>query len=252
MEMTSVIQQSRERLVSFVREHRLSGEEVRVKIGTLSSRQAIGIPERKDFPLLVGKEVMIEAQFRDSCGQAFTSRPETFEGIIDDVVNLDPGNTSNRAIFFATLNAITVNLKIVTGTRHCRDEEPEKCGAEIAKSLLSRFGRIKIGMVGYQPAILYHLAQNFGVDNVRCSDLDPKNVGSLKHDVLILDGEKENINLIRWCDLMLITSSTCVNGSFDVLNAEVIAQRKRLIVFGVTGASVAALLGIERICPFAH
>jgi hypothetical protein len=168
------------------------------------------------------------------------------------VVNLDLENTSNRAIFFATLNAVAANLGMVIGTRHCRDKEPEECGAEIAKSLLSRFGKIKVGMIGYQPAILYHLAQAFGVENVRCSDLDPKNIGSLKHGVQILDGNKENKDLIRWSDLMMITSSTCVNGSFDELNAEVIAQGKKLIVFGVTGASVAALLGIERICPLAH
>ena len=66
-----MLSKAREKLIDMVKDHNLTGERVNVTIGTLSADQAIGSPVRPDFALLGGKEVMIEAEFKGSFGQAF-------------------------------------------------------------------------------------------------------------------------------------------------------------------------------------
>ncbi len=252
MELIPVLSEAKERFRAIVTKHQLSGEAVRVNIGQLSAEQAIGAPKRRDFVLLEGKEVIIEARFRDSFGHAFTSQPEEFEGTLDDVLNLALDTDSQRAIFVSTLNAVVAHLGLATGVRHCRDDEPEKCGAYIAQSLREGFGTINIGLVGLQPAILENLVNVFGSGHVRCSDLNPENIGTEKYGVEIWDGKTRNPELVKWSHLVLATSSAIVNGTLDDICREAIQEDKHLIIFGVSGAGISALLGLERICPFGH
>jgi hypothetical protein len=248
-----VLQRVKELFSAIVAEHQMGNDPVRVTVEPLSPRQAIGRPERQDFSLLEGREVMIEAEFRGSFGQAFTDQPQRFRGALDDVRHLNLDSSGNRAVFIATLNAVTSYLGTARGTRHCRDDEPERCGSEIARNLLRDYGRVKAGLVGYQPAILEHLTRAFGVENVKCSDLNPKNIGCHKSRVRIWDGRTETARLIDWSDLLLVTSSATVNDTFDdIYERAVISQQKPLLVFGVTGAGVAALFGLGRICPYGH
>jgi uncharacterized protein (DUF4213/DUF364 family) len=247
-----VLEEVKEKFRAIVEEHRLGEETVQVIIGTLSTEQAIGSPNRQDFPLLEGKEVMIEAQFRGSCGQAFTDRPHDFTGALDDVLGLSLATNDDRAIFIATLNAIMAHLGMVAGVRHCHDEEPEECASQIAQHILATFGKIKVGLIGLQPAILENLVLALGSDNVRCTDLNPKNVGTKKFGTEIWDGQADTTRLIRWCDLLLVTGTTIVNNTFDGIRAEAVSQGKQFIIFGVTGAGVSALLGLEKLCFQAH
>lgn len=252
MKVIPALQKAKERFVTMVDDHKLRGETVRVAIGTLTPEQAIGKPTRQDFALLGGKEVMIEARFKQHFGQAFTSQPQNFSGLLDDVLNLNLDTIDNRAIFIATMNAVCSYLGVIGKVRHCCNQEPEDCGKEISGKLISQYGKIKIGMVGYQPAILENLVKTFGVNHVRCSDLDARNIGANKFGVTICDGSTENKNLIKWCDLLLATGSTHVNNTFDDLYKETVSQDKNFIMFGVTGAGIAALLGLKIICPLAR
>jgi hypothetical protein len=247
-----ILDEVKEKLQTILAKHQLGNETVRVTIGPLSVKQAIGSPGRQDFALPEGREVMIEAQFKGSFGQAFTDQPHNFSGLLKDVLSLSLNTNKERAIFVATLNAVTADLGMVSGVRHCRDEEPEKCGPEIAQYILTNFGRVKIGLVGLQSAILENLVSSLGPHNVQCSDLNPKNVGSYKFGVEIWDGRTGNRKLTRWCDLLLVTSSAIVSNTFDGIREEAISRGKRLVMFGVTGAGVSALLGLERLCFFAH
>jgi hypothetical protein len=247
-----IIEDVRKRFSALIKKRRLGEEEVWVKIVPLSAEQAIGKPERDDFPILKGKEVVIEAQFRESFGHAFTSQPGEFRGTINDIQDLDLNTDRNRAAYICTLNAVMAHLGMVTGTRHCRDDEPERCGKYIAQTLFERFGMIKLGLVGLQPAILENLVGTFGADNVHCTDLNPDNIGSNKFGVIIWDGTTENTALVRWCDVVMITSSALVNNTFDDVRQKALSAGKHLISFGVTGAGICELLGIERLCTFGH
>jgi len=248
-----VLERAKEFFSAIVAEEQLGNDRVRVAVEPLSPRQAIGCPQRRGFALLEGREVMIEAEFRGSLGQAFTGQPQSFQGTLDDVHRLNLGSGANRAVFVSTLNAVTSHLGMATGTRHCRDDEPERCGSEIARNLLKEYGRVKVGLVGYQPAILGNLTRAFGVENVKCSDLSPKNIGSYKSGIRVWDGKTETARLIDWCELLLVTSSATVNDTFDdIYERAVTSQGKPLLLFGVTGTGLAALLGLRRICPFGH
>jgi len=248
-----VLQRAKELFSAIVAGDQLGSGRVRVTVEPLSPGQAIGCPQRRDFALLEGREVMIEAEFRGGLGQAFTGQPQSFQGTLDDVQQLNLGSSANRAVFISTLNAVTSYLGIAKGTCHCRDDEPERCGSEIARTLLKEYGRVRVGLVGYQPAILGNLTRAFGVENVKCSDLSPKNIGSYKSGIRVWDGKTETARLIDWCELLLVTSSATVNDTFDdIYERAVTSQGKPLLVFGVTGAGVAALLGLRRICPFGH
>lgn len=247
-----MLEEIREQFRAIIEENNLGGEPVAVTIGTLTAEQAIGRPERQDYPLLEGREVMIEARFRDSYGQAFTDRPHEFQGSLNDVLKLSLDTSDNRAVFDATFNAVMAHLGRVSGVRHCRDGEPEKCAAEMAQYILDKYGRVKVGMIGYQPAILAHLVAALGPDNVRCTDLNPKNIGTKKSGAAIWDGRTDTEKLVKWCDIVLATSSTIVNGTYDGIRALADANHKRMIIFGVTGAGIAALLGLERLCFQPH
>lgn len=250
--MIPALEKAKEKMSGLVEQHKLRDDSVRVTVGALSPEQAIGNPARPDFVLRGGKEVMIQAQFKGHFGQAFTNRPRDFSGRLDDVLNLNLDTANNRAIFIATLNAVCSCLGLAGKTRHCRNEELEECGSRIAGEIISRFGKIRIGMVGYQPAILENLVKAFGAANIRCSDLDAKNIGANKFGVIISDGHTENRGLILWCDLVLATSSANVNNTLDDIYGEALAHNKDFIMFGVSGAGLAALSGIERICPCGH
>ncbi|MFC2070091.1 Rossmann-like domain-containing protein [Chloroflexota bacterium] len=252
MAVKTTIEKVKQKFQKIVAEYHISNELVEVTIGTLTARQAIGEPLRTDFPLLEGREVMIEAQFKDSFGQAYTDRPQEFKGSLNDVLSLKLDTNDARAIFGATLNAVMVHLGIVTNVRHCHDEEPEKCAVEIAQYILTNYGKVKAGMGGYQPAILENLVKVFGAENVHCTDLNPKNIGSQKYGVEVWDGRTDTKRLISWCDILLATGSTIVNDTFDGIKAETAIQGKKLIIFGVTGAGVSALLGLERLCFQSH
>jgi uncharacterized protein (DUF4213/DUF364 family) len=247
-----ILQRLREALSAIVTDHQLGGESVLVTVGALSAAQAIGRPQRQDFPLLEGREVMIEAEFRGSFGQAFTDHPRGFKGSVDDVQRLALDKSDNRAIFVSTLNAVACHLGIATGTRHCRDEDPETCGTEIASRLFRDFGRTRVGLVGFQPAMVAHLAERFGAGNLRCTDLNPANIGSCKDGVGIEDGRTDTGSVVAWSEVLLVTGSAIVNGTFDDIYEAAACGEKALLVFGVTGSATAALLGLKRVCPFAR
>lgn len=250
--MKSTIEHIREKIREIAAEHNFGNEPVEVTIGTLTAEEAIGRPSRQDFSLLEGREVMIEARFKGSFGQAFTDRPSEFRGSLNDVLNLAPDSNDNRAVLDASLNAVMAYLGMATGVRHCHDEEPEKCAAEMALYILKKYGRVKVGLIGYQPAILENLVTALDTGNVRCTDLNLKNTGTEKFGVEIWDGHTDNEDLINWCDIVLATSSTIVNDTYDDIKKLTDTHEKKLIIFGVTGAGVAALLGLERLCFQPH
>ena len=253
MAESPILQKAKESFSAIVAERQLGDDLVRVTVRPLSSEQAIGTVRRQDFALLEGREVMIEAEFRGAFGHAFTDEPRSFHGTLKEVQRLSLDCSANRAIFVSALNATTSYLGRAKGTRHCRDDEPERCGSEIARRLLHQFGKVKVGLVGYQPAILEHLTRAYGAENVKCVDLSPKNVGSCKSGVKIWDGRTQTAALIDWSGVLLVTSSAIVNDTFDAIYGNAVtAQGKPLLVFGVTGAGAAALLGLDRICPYGH
>ena len=230
------------------REHLLHAQ-VSVRIKPLTPEEAIGTPERQDFPIIVGKERMIEASVLGSRGHAFTDSPRELTDSMAQVLVLDLDETPNRAIFMATLNATLMHLQRVTGTVHCKDEDPELCALEMAELLLHKYGPVEVGLVGLNPAIAERLVDAFGAEHTRITDLAQDNIGERRFGVEIWDGGQRTEELIDASDLLLVTGTTLVNGTFDTIHRLASEAHKQVIPYGVTASGVCELLGMERLCP---
>jgi len=248
-EALSFLERARELLTDIVERERLLDTRITVVAKPLTPEEAIGTPGRRDFPIILGKERVIEAGVRGSKGHAFTDSVREFEGTVGEVLELELDSNQNRAVFVATLNAVLRHLGRVTATVHCRDDDPELCAHDIASLLVERHGKAKVGLVGLNPAIAERLVDTFGADRVRITDLDADNIGELRFGVEVWDGGCRTEDLIDFSDMLVITGTTLVNGTFDSIHNRIDAAGKHCLVYGVTAAGVGELLGIERVCP---
>ena len=67
--------------------------------------------------------------------------------------------------------------------------------------------------------------------------------------VEVWDGRDRTEDLIDASDLVLVTGTTLVNGTFDPILRRARQRGKDLLLYGVTAAGVSELLGLARICP---
>ena len=90
MNNAGILQELKDIITGLVEKHGLSQQKILVRVGTLSPKEAIGSPARNDYPILEGKEVMIEAEFQGSYGQAFRNEYSTTDGFVHEVVAVLP------------------------------------------------------------------------------------------------------------------------------------------------------------------
>jgi hypothetical protein len=208
----------------------------------LTPEEAIGRPERLDFPIQKGKEFMMEARYRGSRGQAFTSIPGEFQGTIEQALGRGLNTDFDRALAVATANAVLRYLNMIEKTVHCRDDGPRKCAQGIAAYLGERFGSPRVGIIGLQPALVTALKDAFAV---RVTDLDTRNIGRSDLGVTI-EGAENTKEMVDWADVVLVTGTVLANDTIDG-----ILSTKPTVFYGVTIAGAAALLGFDRYCPCA-
>jgi uncharacterized protein (DUF4213/DUF364 family) len=249
---TSVLENSKMQLAEIVTKNKLNDAQVSVLVKTLTPEEAIGMPGRRDFPIILGKERVVEAEVLGAKAHAFTDSPGEFVGNLKEVLNLPVTSNRERSIYVATLNATLKYLNLIENTIHCKDEDPEKCGKEIASQLLKRWGKVKVGFIGLNPAIAENLIETFGAENVRITDLNKQNVNSLKYGVKVWDGNELTEELIKESDVILITGTTFVNGTFDPIMRCIRNYKKDYLIYGVTGSGICKLLGLNRICPYSR
>jgi hypothetical protein len=234
----------KERFFNLTKEKDLMSSKVEVvSARTLTPQEVIGKPERDDFPLLKGKEAMLQADFKGSLGQAFTDMPGNYSGNLREILAMSLGNNFKRAVFIATLNAVLRHLNYISKTVHCRDKEPGECATHLVDYIKKRFGNPRIAFIGMQPAMVEALVAQF---KIRVVDLDPDNVGQKRCGVLI-EGAAHTKEILSWADLILATGTTVVNNTLTPLLIE-----KPIIFYGVTIAGVAYLKGYEQYCFCAH
>jgi len=249
---TSILENSKIQFAEIIAKHRLLDTQVSVLVKTLTPEEAIGEPERRDFPIILGKERVVEAEVLGARAHAFTGSPGEFVGDLKGVLDLPLTSNRERSIYVATLNATFKYLNLIENTIHCKDEDPERCGKEIASQLLKRWGKVRVGFIGLNPAIAENLTETFGMENVRITDLNKQNINSLKFGVKVWDGNEMTKELIKQSDTILITGTTIVNGTFDAIMQGVRNDRKDCLIYGVTGAGICHLMGLNRICPYSR
>ncbi len=232
----------KEKFEAVVRENALDIDELSVTTKGLTPEEAIGITLRKDFPILEGKEVMLQANYKGSAGQAFTSTPVEFAGTLRDVLSGDIENDDLAlALYIATMNAVLRHLGMVQDTVHCRNEGPEICADKYVEYLKDTYGSdAKILLVGYQAAFAAHLSGHF---NFRCIDLNPENIGKDINGTIVEDGHDFE-SFRDWADVIMCTGSTIANGSV----VDYIGLDKDVIFYGTSIAAAAELIGLKRLC----
>ena len=245
----SVLERTRPRFRDVCQQHGLLNAGVSVTADSLTPQEAIGDPDRRDFPIIVGNERVLESAVLGSRGHAFTDSPRPFSGVVEEVIGFDLSTNANRAVYVATLNATLGRLKMARATVHCRDNDPERCAVAIASGLLDTHGRTNVGLIGLNPAIAERLVEVFGPERVRISDLNPKNAGQRRFGVEVRDGRDGTEELIDASEVVVFTGTTLVNGTFDAIWNRIRSRKKSYLVYGVTAAGVCELMEIPRICP---
>ncbi|MFW5887326.1 MAG: Rossmann-like domain-containing protein [Bacteriovoracia bacterium] len=225
-------------LSSLAKKHNLYEKTISVRVRALSAEEAIGNPEDKDYPIIFGREKMIQAYFGKSKGQAFTDEYGEANLTVKELIAKELTTNKERAYFIAAFNAIYRHLGFCDKTIHCKDEDPVRCGQELLKNLPPRE---KILLVGLQPRLLQSLVEDGR--EVRVLDLDKENIGTERYSVTI-EGPAQTENGIQWCDRILATGSTIVNGSITTF----LNQNKPILFFGVTISAPAKVLGLDVFC----
>jgi uncharacterized protein (DUF4213/DUF364 family) len=232
----------KQELRRMIDENRWGSEMVRVTAMPLSPEEAIGAPEDQDYPILKGKERIMEAEFRGAKGHAFTDMYGNFSGTLIEVSTMVFKNNFRRAVFVSTLNAVMRYLRKVEGTIHCKDQDPPRCAQELVSDIRNRFGHPRIAMVGFQPRMVQALSKAF---DIRVTDMDPDNIAQKKFGLVIGSPQETAANL-SWSDLSVVTGTTVTNGTLLDFLVE-----KPSIFYGVSIAGAAKLLDLVRFCPFA-
>lgn len=246
---TEFLEQTRDQIRELAEKNRLLHVDVTVLAKPLTPEEAIGNPGRRDFPIIIGKERVVEASLMGSRGHAYTDSPREFLGTLKDVLDLEPTTNQTRAIYVATINALLSYLRMTNKTVHCKDEEPEECALEIAETVLKKYGKTDVGLIGLNPAIAQRLVETFGKDHVHITDLNGDNIGNQKFGVEIWDGDKRTEDLVDASNVIIFTGTTLINDTFGRIWNRIQSKGKKYLIYGVTAAAVCELLGMERICP---
>ena len=231
----------KERFRGLIEREGLMVEAITIKAFPLTPEEAIGNPEERDYPLVRGRERLMEATFKGAKGQAYTDLFGDYEGSLRDVLELPLRNNFQRAVLISTTNAVLRHLGEIGGTVHCKDEDPRRCAGELVRYIEERWGHPKVALIGLQPRMAEALSGAFAL---RIADMDPENLGRTFGDAAVEPAEREE-ELLRWCDLAVVTGTVLTNDTVDAL----LITQKPLLFYGVTAAGAAHLMGWERFCP---
>lgn len=241
MDLGSIYLDLKSALKLRIQEKGITGQKIRIQCRALSAGEAIGRPEHEDYPIVKGKEVMVEAEFNGAKGQAFTDEFENNVVLVDELLNMDLKDNRERAAFVSGLNAVYRYLGLIDTSIHCRDYEPVRCAEKIMDIIPKG---TKVLLAGYQPRFLEALAPRY---QVRVIDLDPDNVNKTVFTTRI-ESAAMSEEAIQWCDLIFATGSSLVNGTIHTF----MGAKKPAIFYGVTIAAAGKILNLDTYCCFGH
>jgi hypothetical protein len=229
----------RKHFIDLVKENHLELRDVIVHAKPLTPGEAIGNPEDKDYPLIIGRERMMQAELGNTCGQAYTDMYGDYFGKLSEIAEMELKNNYRRAIFISSLNALMRYVALIEKTMHCKDNEPRECSSKLVEYVANKYGHPKIAMVGLQPRMVESLAKNF---DIKVTDMDYSNINSEKFGLIVQSPQKTKEHL-DWCDIAITTGSTLVNETItDFL------INKPVIFYGITISGAAKILGLENFC----
>jgi uncharacterized protein (DUF4213/DUF364 family) len=245
--MKNYLNKAREEFYRLLTDRNLLNKEIVINSRVLTPEEAIGNPDRRDFPLLVGKERIMEARFENSVGHVFTDMPGNYTDTLENILNKEIRNNFHRAILIASINAVMRNLGLIEGTIHCKDNEPERCADKILSWLKEQYtDKRRLALIGFQPAFVDRVSKGFEINVL---DLNKENFGE-RYGVVVLDGNKYFEKVLNWADIVLATGTTFVNGTIEEIGR--VKPIDEIIFYGVTVSGIARLLGLKRVCFYSR
>jgi len=235
-----VYDELKEKFANIIKENKIEAEKIRIKAYPLTPKEAIGNPSDLDYPLVKGRERLMEATFKGYKGQAFTDLYGDFDGSIRDVLSLRLQTNYERAIFISTLNATLSYLGVISNTVHCKNDEPRECAMKATSFVRNHYGLPRIFLVGMQPRFAESFSESF---ELRITDLDSEEIGKNINGVKV-EGEYSTNKNIAWADLLWVTGTTIVNATVE----QFLNINKPIVFYGTTIAGAAYLLGLKRFC----
>jgi len=237
MNLPSIYATLKDALRREIQANNLIGKHIRMTCKALSTEEAIGKPEHRDYPIVKGKESIVEAVFEGARGQAFTDMFENAEIPVEELLSISLDSSSKRALFVSGLNAVFRYLRLCEKTVHCKDEEPVECAKQLPERIKHRQNVL---LIGHQPRFLEILSS---IGNLRVIDLDRNNIGKTFSGVTI-ESREMTPDGIRWCDLIFATGSTLVNGTIT----DFLELNKPVMFYGVTISAAATILNLDTYC----
>ena len=237
--MGVILERFIQELKQLIPEHSIGNEMVSVSARPLTPEEAIGNPSHDDYPLLKGKERMMQAVFQHTFGHAFSDHTGNFTGSLSQVLSVSMDSNFRRALLVATANAVLRRMGVITKSCHCKDHDPVLCASYLTEAL-SPFSPKRVGMIGDQPRLLEAVAGNF---EVRVCDRDPEKIGTVQSGILIEDAEVYG-DIKKWADLLLVTGTTLVNDTIDNFTGNM-----PIVYYGITITGAAKLLNLNHFCP---
>jgi hypothetical protein len=241
MTCEDIVETLQEHIRTVGRRNNLLDETVRVSARALSPEEAIGNPEHDDYPLIVGRERMMEANVRGGRGQAFTDMYGRWEGPLREIREMRMENNFRRAILVATLNAVMRFAGEITDTVHCKDAGPVECAEELASFVASKGLKAPFALIGYQPRFAETLAE---AGELRIVDMDIQHIGRMRAGVKV-HAPEETDEALAGAGCVFVTGTTLVNGTIQRFMGLPVPT----IFYGVTISGAAQLLGLRRFCP---
>jgi len=198
-----------------------------------------------EYPIARGREYMMECVLENTRAHVFTSDPYIGEASVRDIIDLNLDSIKNRSLFYCTLNVVLRRIGLIDRTIHCRGDSPVKCAYMMMKDLWEKHGDETLLIIGYQPALVNEAVKWFR--NMHVVDMDPENIGRKVGDIVVQDAVDE-LDLIDRSDIVLVTGSSVINSSFWSIYER--SFGKKLYMYGVTGAGVAYVMGVPRLCYY--
>lgn len=237
--MDALLNQFIKEMRKLITRYALENEMVSVFARPLTPEEAIGNPAHNDYPLLKGKERIMQAVFQDVKGHAYSDHTGNYTGSLSQVINLPMNSNFHRALLIATTNAVLRKIGIIKKSCHCKDDDPVTC-ATYLKDVLLPFSPKRIGMIGHQPRLLEELLRHF---EVRICDRDPEKIDTIQSGIKIEDSSVYK-DIKKWSDLILATGTTLVNDTIDNFTGSV-----PTIFYGITISGASKLLHLNHFCP---
>ena len=237
--MDRLLHQFIQEMEKLITRYSLENEVVSVFARPLTPEEAIGNPEHKDYPLLKGKERIMQAVFQDVKGHAYSDHTGNFSGSLSEVIHLSMNSNFHRALFVATANAVLRKMGIINKSCHGKDDDPVRC-ATYLKDVLLPYSPKRIGLIGHQPRLFEEVCCNF---EVRICDRDPEKIDTIQSGVRVEDSSAYK-DIRKWADLILATGTTLVNNTIDNFTGYT-----PIIFYGITISGAAKLLHLNHFCP---